>query len=776
MKKKYLTWLCACMLLLVSALPTYAADLSVTTEETIVQGVTYRHIQKLLENGWQDIYVVQADLNHPHLKFDVFSHAKGKSYLQNTYDSAVQENALAAVNADFFSPKSGQPRRGSAIGLEIADGVLRTSPAAYEKMNVLYQPKDENTLYFNPFTYSFTVTAPDGTSAPIAVINKYDSMTGLVMYTRPWGETTPGSEGNVLELVVENGVVTQKNRDVGPVAIPEEGYVLACDLSMNTFLDDHLSVGSQVTIDISTAPNFQNIETAVGGGGMVLIEGAIPKSYSHNVYGTHPRSAVGVDQTGKIITLVAVDGRRSGAAGMTMTQLGYLMAELGCYNAMNLDGGGSTLMSVQQQDGSQKVVNTPSDGSKRAVTNSVGIRTKDLGDPVLSAIQLKGDDSAVFSDTSVWLHLNMIDQYGRSMGEVSPEDITWEVAEGSGRIENNTFYPTAPGRAVIRAAAAEFTDEITLSVLDTPYRLDFHLTDVPLNPGENCTLLLKGTDAQGESATIYPKDVQIAVEDTAVATMESNSVHALAAGSTVIAASVGDVTAHTVVTVGGAEAVKLPKNTVKQDVQQTARDLENENSFRFTVFGNTRTPAKLFDLYIMNGVTSAVGRESGINLFVGNSVNDGLLAALGDCKVTADNYFRFTYNGSTFITMKNASGATLYGSDKTQLTKLKNEVEALSGGNLFVFLNDHNISSNPTEVTLFKQLMEQAAHKGCTVYVFGGGFVNETTVEHGVRYITTAGVFPSIGLKPPASNISYVKYYLVTVNGNQVTYETKGIV
>ena len=72
--------------------------------------------------------------------------------MQNTYDSAVQENALAAVNADFFSPKSGQPGRGSAIGLEIADGVLRTSPAAYEKMNVLYQPKDENTLYFNPFT------------------------------------------------------------------------------------------------------------------------------------------------------------------------------------------------------------------------------------------------------------------------------------------------------------------------------------------------------------------------------------------------------------------------------------------------------------------------------------------------------------------------------------------------------------------------------------------------------------------------------------------------
>lgn len=775
MKKRNLSRLCIIALLLTMALPVYAADLSVTTEETIIQGVTYRHIRMLADNGWQDIHVVQADLNNPHLKFDVFSNAKGKSYLQNTYDSAVQENALAAVNADFFASKSGQWGRGSAIGLEISDGVLRTSPAAYENMNALYQPKDEDTLYFNPFTYSFTVTAPDGTEAPITVINKYDSMTGLVMYTASWGKTTPGSEGNVLEIVVEDGVVTQKNRDVGPVTIPEEGYVLACDLSMNTFLDDHLAVGSEVSIDITTSPNFENIETAVGGGGMILVEGAIPKSYSHTVYGTHPRSAVGIDKTGKIITLAAVDGRRSDAVGMTMTQLGYLMADLGCYNAMNLDGGGSTLMSVQQEDGSQKVVNTPSDGAKRSVTNSVGIRAVNMEDAAFSAVRLTAADSAVFNGTSLRLQLDMLDQYGRNMGAAAAEDITWTVVSGSGRVENNLFYPTAVGTVTLRAAADAYYDELTLTVLENPYRLEFVLTDIPLNSGETCILQLKGTDAEGKSALIQPKDVQITSSNTTVAAMEENAVRAQTAGSAVITAAIGEVTANAVVTVDGAEAAALPKNTTRQDVQQVSKDLETENSFRFTVFGNTRTPEKLFDLYIMNGVINAVKRESGINVFVGNNVDSSLLEPLGDCKVTADSYYRFTYNGSTFITMKNASGATLYGSDKTQLAKLQSEISSLSGGNLFILLNDHNITSNQTELTLFKQMMEQAAARGCTVYVFGGGFVNETVVENGVRYITTAGVFPSIGLKPPASNISYIKYYLVTVNGNEVTYETKGI-
>ena len=57
------------------------------------------------------------------------------------------------------------------------------------------------------------------------------------------------------------------------------------------------------------------------------------------------------------------------------------------------------------------------------------------------------------------------------------------------------------------------------------------------------------------------------------------------------------------------------------------------------------------------------------------------------------------------------------------------------------------------------------------MYVFGGGFVNKNTVEENVRYINTAGVFPSISLE--GTSVSYVKYVLVTVNGTDVTYEYK---
>jgi len=773
MKKFLSLCLCFCCLLTI-ALPAFAADLSIVTEETLMQGVTYRRIQALYDNGWQDIHIIQADLNHPYLKFDVLSSEKGKSYRENTFDSATSANALAAINADFFLTKSGETNRGSAIGLEIKDGTMLTSPAAYESMNAIYQEKEEKELLFAPFSFEFTVTAPDGTTAPISVINKYDDLTGIVLYTTEWGETTIGSAGNVLEVVVEDGIVTAKNMDIGPVEIPENGYVLTCDIGINTFLKDYFEVGSPVELTLSTTPDYKDIQTAVGGGGMLLVEGEIPENYSHTIGGTQPRSAVGIDQTGKILTLVAVDGRRSEATGMTMKQLGKLMADLGCYHAMNLDGGGSTLMTARQSNGKQKVLNKPSDGSKRAVTNSIGLLTQNLEEPVASAVRLKSDEKTVFAGTSLWLYLELLDQYDRVMDTVPAEDIRYTVTNKNGNVRGDYYYPAVAGTVTITASAKGFTDTMTVDVLDTPHYLSFSKKTHTLNSDENTILWLTGTDSAGRSATIYPKDVQIKVLNPSIAKVEKNSVYALQKGATLITATLGDVAANTAVCVDGAEEIHVPKGASLPDPQQKSVPAQ-ENGFQFTVFGNTRTPKKLFDIYIMNGVVNAVKKESDMNFFVGNNVNKDLLTDLGDSLYTADGFSKFTKGTSTFITLKNAYGTMLYNAENTQWAKLNEAVGELSGDNLFVFLNDHNLSPSETEVTMFKQLMAEAAKK-CNVYVFAGGFVNETVIEDGVRYITTAGVFPSIGVKPPATNISYLKYYLITVNGDEVTYETKGIV
>lgn len=83
----------------------------------------------------------------------------------------------------------------------------------------------------------------------------------------------------------------------------------------------------------------------------------------------HPRTAVGLSQDGRTLVLAVVDGRRTGASGMTCGELAALLRGLGAYHAMNLDGGGSSTMYVQGQG----VVNQPSDGSERTVGNHLAI-------------------------------------------------------------------------------------------------------------------------------------------------------------------------------------------------------------------------------------------------------------------------------------------------------------------------------------------------------------------------------------------------------------------
>jgi exopolysaccharide biosynthesis protein len=83
----------------------------------------------------------------------------------------------------------------------------------------------------------------------------------------------------------------------------------------------------------------------------------------------HPRTAVGVSKDGKTLYFVVADGRRDGVPGLTLARLARFMAdELGVCSAMNLDGGGSSAMWIDD-----RIVNQPSDGFEREVANHFAV-------------------------------------------------------------------------------------------------------------------------------------------------------------------------------------------------------------------------------------------------------------------------------------------------------------------------------------------------------------------------------------------------------------------
>lgn len=99
-----------------------------------------------------------------------------------------------------------------------------------------------------------------------------------------------------------------------------------------------------------------------------------------------PRTAAGLSRDGRLLYLAVVDGRQPESRGMTLYEMGRLMAELGAYEAMNLDGGASSEMYVQELGG---VVSVPSRGRwEIAVDDLLGegqvVRETDHGREVLT--------------------------------------------------------------------------------------------------------------------------------------------------------------------------------------------------------------------------------------------------------------------------------------------------------------------------------------------------------------------------------------------------------
>ena len=106
---------------------------------------------------------------------------------------------------------------------------------------------------------------------------------------------------------------------------------------------------------------------------------------------THPRTAIGLSKDGKTVVQVAVDGRwdqsssTERAIGMSTELLGKMMRQLGCYKAMNFDGGGGTAMWVYGQGNARNIVNRVCENR----WNWNGIKLRPTGNAVYIKSDLK---------------------------------------------------------------------------------------------------------------------------------------------------------------------------------------------------------------------------------------------------------------------------------------------------------------------------------------------------------------------------------------------------
>jgi hypothetical protein len=117
------------------------------------------------------------------------------------------------------------------------------------------------------------------------------------------------------------------------------------------------------------------IYNAVSGNAMLVEDGKVLKGLDDSV---QPRTAIALDERRRQLIIVLVDGRQPNySEGITLDELAKLIVEFGGYTAMNLDGGGSTTLVIEDSNGKAKVLNSPIDqyipGRERTIGSHLGI-------------------------------------------------------------------------------------------------------------------------------------------------------------------------------------------------------------------------------------------------------------------------------------------------------------------------------------------------------------------------------------------------------------------
>lgn len=208
-----------------------------------------------------------------------------------------------------------------------------------------------------------------------------------------FGNSTNSRINEDLLYVVQNPNYVRPNAfGKGKVSLTTSSYTLSTKEFAIATNDANLIqyLNSNVTIRVQYHPtsDFENCQNIIGYYGQPLKNGQIlangkasegkaggPPTQSI-MTGINPRTALGIKSDGTIVMGV-IDGRQSsiGSVGVTSTELANIYQELGCVDAYMFDGGGSSTL-IARIDGKLKLINSPSDGAMRRVTNGLFIVKK----------------------------------------------------------------------------------------------------------------------------------------------------------------------------------------------------------------------------------------------------------------------------------------------------------------------------------------------------------------------------------------------------------------
>ncbi|MCL2573184.1 MAG: phosphodiester glycosidase family protein [Defluviitaleaceae bacterium] len=339
---------------------------------------TFLHrVTRLTSAGLVDISVLEIPLDDPYLAVSALNSNVELGLKQPTTTILRDNQAIAGVNGDFFGLAG---RHSVPLGFEMIDGEMSAQRGAnqYSDDSASFLLGDYG---FIDFVRPYVGLRLDGENIfYVGLMNMVTNLNWPSFLTHGYTTSTESIDarlGRTYKIVVEDGIVVGRTHYT--VYIPENGFVVIMNPA-TYYENEHLfHWGQQAEMVVGANVDLEGITTAISGSHRILHNGVITAPSSSR----DPRTLLGLNAEGNRLILMTIDGRNH-SIGATLAEAATYMQQFGAFNAINLDGGGSTTMAATLPGGSLSVVNTPSEGTQRAVINTIGLVNRSAMGPVTS--------------------------------------------------------------------------------------------------------------------------------------------------------------------------------------------------------------------------------------------------------------------------------------------------------------------------------------------------------------------------------------------------------
>ncbi len=455
MRKLYLLLLCGILILQTLPLSANAQEVSCVEERySPISGIEVKTVKTIADGGFFDYQVVTCDLKNKNLTLDLMYPAEGGNTLKGSRLIGEENGAGVVMNADYFN-RSSETNKGSAVGFNQKDGKLLSN--ALEEQVYSFSYSDDHTYSFDIFSNQIKIGFRDEVFEFVKTYNKYSSLEGVAIFDSHWGEESLGSSGTLVELVIEDDMLKEIRRDMPPVKIPKNGFVLA-GLSDLTTLFDQVQVGDKVTLEILQSPTLDFIpDFTVGGGSLLVDRGELVDNPSYPMNSTS-FSAMGISQDGSTLWLICATEQK----GLTLKKMGELCLSEGAYYAMNFDGGGSTQCAVKDNTtGELQYIHPLVSQYERPVANAIGVIANHSNPKPYG---IRAEDVIVYQNLPRKINYTVYDENGDPM-EIDSDKVKLSLKHENGTLKNGYYYGESLSSETVEIRYEGIVEECTVTTV-----------------------------------------------------------------------------------------------------------------------------------------------------------------------------------------------------------------------------------------------------------------------------------------------------------------------